>query len=375
MSGITLSSAVRENLLSLQNTAKLTADTQSKLSTGLKVRSAVDNPTSFFTSQSLNARAGDLNALLDNTGLAVQTLQAADEGLSSLTNLVQQARATATQALNTQVTASNLSSDNTSATGATNISSLASVANNEKIVLTTTGVEGTSFTFSASAAAGISFDDLVTDINNNATGLSASFSNGVLTVNGDAGNDLTVSGTLATSLGIAGTATNGVNRDSFVTDFNNLRTQIDQLAGDASFNGVNLLDGDDLTVTFNETGTSTLEISGVTYDSSGLGISAQTNTSFSTDSGIQSALSSLNGALNTLRSQASTFGNNLAVVENRQDFTNNLINTLESGAAGLTLADTNEEGANLLALQTRQQLGSISLSLANQADQAVLRLF
>lgn len=101
MSGITLSSAVRENLLSLQNTAKLTADTQSKLSTGLKVRSAVDNPTSFFTSQSLNARAGDLNALLDNTGLAVQTLQAADEGLSALTNLVQQARATATQALNT----------------------------------------------------------------------------------------------------------------------------------------------------------------------------------------------------------------------------------------------------------------------------------
>jgi len=375
MSGITLSSAVRENLLSLQNTAKLTADTQSKLSTGLKVRSAVDNPTSFFTSQSLNARAGDLNALLDNTGLAVQTLQAADEGLSSLTNLVQQARATATQALNTQITASNLSSDDTSATGATNISSLASVANNDKIVVTTTGVEGTSFTFSASAAAGISFDDLVTDINDNATGLSASFSNGVLTINGAAGNDLTVSGTLATSLGIAGTATNGVNRDSFVTDFNNLRTQIDQLAGDASFNGVNLLDGDDLTVTFNETGTSTLEISGVTYDSSGLGISAQTNTSFSTDSGVQSALTSLNGALNTLRSQASTFGNNLAVVENRQDFTNNLINTLESGAAGLTLADTNEEGANLLALQTRQQLGSISLSLANQADQAVLRLF
>lgn len=176
-------------------------------------------------------------------------------------------------------------------------------------------------------------------------------------------------------MSLAGTFTNGTNRDQFVTDFNNLRTQIDQLAGDASFNGVNLLDGDNLTVTFNETGTSTLEISGVTYDAAGLGISAQTNTGFSTDSGVQSALTSLNGALTSLRSQASTFGNNLAVVENRQDFTNNLINTLESGAAGLTLADTNEEGANLLALQTRQQLGSISLSLANQADQAVLRLF
>lgn len=374
MSGITLSSAVRENLLSLQNTAKLTADTQSKLSTGLKVRSAVDNPTSFFTSQSLNARAGDLNALLDNTGLAVQTLQAADEGLSALTNLVQQARATATQALNTQITATTASSSNTGATGTATVVSQAGVTTGDTITVSTTGADGSTISVTTTATAARNFNQLASVINAT-TGLSASFANGVLSVSGDGGRTVTISGAAATGLSLAGTFTNGTNRDQFVTDFNNLRTQIDQLAGDASFNGVNLLDGDNLTVTFNETGTSTLEISGVTYDAAGLGISAQTNTGFSTDSGVQSALTSLNGALTSLRSQASTFGNNLAVVENRQDFTNNLINTLESGAAGLTLADTNEEGANLLALQTRQQLGSISLSLANQADQAVLRLF
>jgi flagellin-like hook-associated protein FlgL len=374
MSGITLSSAVRENLLSLQNTAKLTADTQSKLSTGLKVRSAVDNPTSFFTSQSLNARAGDLNALLDNTGLAVQTLQAADEGLSALTNLVQQARATATQALNTQITATTASSSDTGAAGTAVAIGTSGIGTGDTITVSTTGADGSTITVTATATAGRDLDGLASVINAQ-TGITASFANGVLSVSGDGGRTVTISGSVGDALGLTGTFTNGTNRDQFVTDFNNLRTQIDQLAGDASFNGVNLLDGDNLTVTFNETGTSTLEISGVTYDAAGLGISAQTNTGFSTDSGVQSALTSLNGALTSLRSQASTFGNNLAVVENRQDFTNNLINTLESGAAGLTLADTNEEGANLLALQTRQQLGSISLSLANQADQAVLRLF
>ena len=96
---------------------------------------------------------------------------------------------------------------------------------------------------------------------------------------------------------------------------------------------------------------------------------------FDTDASINAALSNITDALSTLRSQASTFGTNLTVVENRQNFTTRLINTLEEGAGKLTLADTNEEGANLLALQTRQQLSSTSLSFASQADQNVLRLF
>jgi flagellin len=93
-----------------------------------------------------------------------------------------------------------------------------------------------------------------------------------------------------------------------------------------------------------------------------------------TDAGIDALLSKLSLGLNTLRSQASTFGSNLSSVQNRQDFTKNMINTLQTGAANLTLADTNEEAANLLALQTRQQLSSSALSMASQQDQAVLRL-
>jgi flagellin-like hook-associated protein FlgL len=174
----------------------------------------------------------------------------------------------------------------------------------------------------------------------------------------------------------AGTTAPTTNSDraSFATQFNELRTQIDELADDASFNGINLLDGDNLTVTFNEDATSTLGVDGVTFNSNGLGISSSQNT-FQTDADINAAISDLKGATDTLRAQASKFGSNLSVVETRQDFTKNLINVLETGAANLTLADTNEEGANLLALQTRQQLSSTALSLASQADQNVLQLF
>ena len=269
MADITLSSAVRTNLLALQNTASLLGTTQERLSTGLKVNSALDDPTAFFTASSLSSRAGDLNRLQDFVGNAVQTISAADAGISAITDLVESAEATARQALQT--------------------------------------------------------------------------------------SDATERATLA-------------------TQFDEIRTQIDELAADAGFNGVNLLDGDNLTVTFNEDGTSTLDVTGVTFDSAGLSITGAVG-SFALDADINTAIGELSAATSTLRSQAATFGSNLSVVETRQDFTRNLINVLETGAANLTLADTNEEGANLLALQTRQQLSSTALSLASQADQNVLRLF
>ncbi|MGH1349465.1 MAG: flagellin [Methyloligellaceae bacterium] len=193
-----------------------------------------------------------------------------------------------------------------------------------------------------------------------------------LTIGGDAA-ELTALNLTATTT-YASVATTVADRTNFATQFDELRLQIDQLAKDAQYNGVNLLDGDSLTVTFNEDGTSSLGISGVTFDSSGLGVAAAEN-NFQLDSNITAALTDLESATNTLRSQASAFGSNLSVVETRQDFTKELINVLETGAANLTLADTNEEGANLLALQTRQQLSSTALSLASQADQNVLRLF
>ena len=147
------------------------------------------------------------------------------------------------------------------------------------------------------------------------------------------------------------------------------------MARDASFNGNNLLQSDDLTVIFNEDATSSLTITGVDFDSGGLGINSAAADSFQQDANINATLSELDTAKRTLRSQAATFGSNLSVVEVREQFTKELTNVLETGAANLKLADSNEEGANLLALQTRQQLSSVALSLASQADQQVLRLF
>ena len=126
---------------------------------------------------------------------------------------------------------------------------------------------------------------------------------------------------------------------------------------------------------FNENGTSSLTIAGVTFNSAGLGLTAISGTGFQSDTNIDATITSIDTALNTLRTQASKFGSNLSTVQTRQDFTKQLINTLQTGADALVLADTNEEGANLLALQTRQQLSSTALSLSAQADQAVLRLF
>ena len=167
-------------------------------------------------------------------------------------------------------------------------------------------------------------------------------------------------------------------RSDLATQFNDLRDQLDKLSDDSSFNGINLLQGDLLTMTFNETSTSTLDIqseNGETLNSSYLGLSTIEADALDADTDIDSLISTVKSALGTIRSQASTFGSNLSMVENREDFTKNMINTLETGADDLVLADTNEEAANMLALQTRQQLSSTALSLASQADQAVLRLF
>jgi flagellin-like hook-associated protein FlgL len=126
---------------------------------------------------------------------------------------------------------------------------------------------------------------------------------------------------------------------------------------------------------FNENGSSSLTIAGVTYNTAGLGLSTISGTGFQSDTVIDAALAQIDVTLGTLRNQASKFGSNLNTVQARQDFTKKLINTLETGADNLVLADTNEEGANMLALQTRQQLSTTALSLSAQADQGVLRLF
>ena len=382
-----LSSSVRSNLLSLQSTADLLGKTQERLATGLKVSSALDDPSAFFTASSLNNRAGDLNRLLDSVGLAVQTLEAADAGISAISSLVESAQASAQQALQDGSTTGRVEGS-TALTGATTLNSLN--LDDTDVVSFTVGT-ATAVTFTVGTD-GDNVQELVDFVNNSVADARAELnSDGNLIVETTNGDNLTLAFTdtattntdglealgLATGTGVASVAATGsvnATRQTLATEFDAIRTQIDQLANDASFNGNNLLQNDDVTVIFNEDGTSSLTVGGVDFDASGLGVSASTN-EFQDNASITTALDELETALSSLRTQSSTFGSNVSVIETRQDFTKELINVLETGAANLTLADTNEEGANLLSLQTRQQLSTVSLSLATQADQNVLRLF
>jgi flagellin len=272
MSEIVLTAGVRSNLLQLQKTAELITNTQTKLATGKRVNSALDNPINYFTAQGLTNRASDLGSLLDSMSSGMSTIQAANNGITSITKLVQSAQSLVSQAQQT--------------------------------------------------------------------------------------TDPTV-------------------RSGLATQFDAVLGQITQLARDASFNGINLLDSTtsaNLTVTLNESGSSSVTVNAVNFTATGLTLN-NANNAWGSTADIALASTDLTAALTKLRSQAQSFGSNLSTVQIRQDFTKAMINTLQTGADGLTLADSNEEGANLLALQTRQQLSTTALSLASQASQAVLRLF
>ena len=217
---------------------------------------------------------------------------------------------------------------------------------------------------------------------NNLDGVTADFdTKGHLVISGEQGDDLVMvndahSNVLKNLFGDdVVTATNGSNeRAKYAQQFDNILTQIDELVQDTSYKGINLLNGDSLLVNFNESRTSSLNIKGVTFDSVGLGFTRSANEWISNDD-IDNALNQISKATSLLRAQASEFGQNLSTVQIREDFTQNMINNLQSGADKLTLADMNEEAANMLALQTRQQLATNSLSMANQSAQSVLRLF
>jgi flagellin len=163
-------------------------------------------------------------------------------------------------------------------------------------------------------------------------------------------------------------------RNDLVNQYNNILDQITTTAQDASFNGVNLLGGDTLKLTFNETGKSTLSIHGVNFNAAGLGLANLNAGDFKDNESVQKVVSGLGQASGTLRSQASAFGSNLSIVQIRQDFSKNLINVLQTGSSNLTLADTNEEAANSQALSTRQSIAVSALALANQSQQSVLQL-
>ncbi len=639
---IALTSSMRSNLLSLKNTQSLLDKTQDRLSTGYKVNSAMDNPSSYFTAQSLNSRADDLSTLLDSIGQAISTLEVADEGITTLQEFVEQAKSIANSARDTANVASKAVSENVTFNSATAKTDLltdlvanAAAGDNFTIRLgDATTMEGTSnvsadqtmeqigikenakiemivgdktyeFTFTAAASGitdatvdettgvtkqsfgiGTTLEDFMSEVvytvgrkvlnaevkegkltfntldnsslvirstadfdsgktataatiatattakfakgdnsnntsvtgasiditvngqvqkvdisefidprtgalvaggdtgatslkavvekinstlgsegivaqvngttleiynsNNTGTkptvavtngvlsggddataitanaavtegdakistnfnkvfgfdegytvtitegmtveqfrqavdgleGISADFdSKGHMVISGEQGDDMVLAdsgdGNFIRSLlgGNVVSATNGSNeRAKYAEQFDGVLDQIDQLVQDTSYKGINLLNGDDLTVVFNESRTSTLELKGVTFNSTGLGFTAS-EAEWKDNANIDKSLDQITKATSLLRAQASEFGQNLSTVQIREDFTENMINNLQTGADKLTLADMNEEAANMLALQTRQQLGVNSLSMASQAAQSVLQLF
>ncbi|MGY4503459.1 flagellin [Bradyrhizobium sp. GM24.11] len=190
-----------------------------------------------------------------------------------------------------------------------------------------------------------------------------------------------IGGTLTTALTFSTASTPVADpvaqtaRANLVNQYNNILNQIDSTAQDSSFNGVNLLNGDQLKLVFDETAKSSLNITGVTYNSKGLGLAALTSgVDFIDNAATNKVLTNLNTASSTLRSEASALGSNLTIVQVRQDFNKNLINVLQTGSSNLTLADTNTEAANSQALSTRQSIAVSALSLANQSQQSVLQL-
>jgi flagellin len=285
---ITLTGGMRKNLFSLQNTNSLLERTQKRLSSGLRVQTAVDDPVNYFTALGHRQRAQDLASRKDEMSESIQLVMAANEGVTSITSLIASAKSLAQSAL-------------------------------------------------------------------------------------------------------SASTTNEIN--TLQEQYNTVLTQINEMAKDSGYKGVNLLDGTGITheVKFNENGTHLLIMQGFNASTAssegGLNISSvgtagwHSGTDAATTDGmpdktaINSAITQLDSARTTLRSEAQKLSTNLSTITIRQDFTKGMINTLEDGAAELTNADMNEEGANMLMLQTRQSLGTTSLSLASQAAQSVLRLF
>ncbi|MDX1922999.1 MAG: flagellin [Alphaproteobacteria bacterium] len=271
VSNVSLSSSAKTSLTSLQQTANALQSAQQKLATGKKVNSALDGATAFFASQAFLDRANDLSNVKDGVSTALQTVNAANNGIDAVSKLVDQAKGIATAALQTQ--------------------------------------------------------------------------------------DPTA-------------------RAAFAQQFDDLRSQIDGIVADSSLNGRNLIDGTSsaLTVNFNETSTSTLTIANTDLTSTGLGVAASTN-AFANDSDINAAFSNLTTASTKLRTTAANISDNATIISTRSDFISNSINTLKEASDNLTLDDINEQAANLLALQVKNSLGISALSISNQAQQNVLKLF
>jgi flagellin len=404
MSDISLTAPMRANVFALQQTADLMSRTQNRLATGNRVNSALDNPISFFTAQEHTSRATDLAGLKDAMNEAISTIKAADKAVSSLTTLIDQAKALGTAAKSAaknqiKIQFSNVTAGESVVIGGA--TAYTAVTGSSMITDPLTQFVATSdmSTTVANLAKLINSQDELNDgggvadmkaIAQGSTLVLEAKSNYVAITQGNKDDFYDVTG-VTRAIALSDSSGNQVfsARKTLGEQYGDLMSQIDAIAGSASYGGVNLLNSDDLNVRFES---SALNVKGFSATASDLGLSTTATTdAYAGNGGTYQAsmagwgwslnvevdvdMGKLAAAKSTLQNQSSQLANNLAIIKTQSEFTTNMANTLTEGAGNLTLADMNEEGANMLMLQTRQSLSTTALSLASQAAQSVMRLF
>ncbi len=471
---VALTAGMRSNLVSLQGTVDLLNRTQERLSTGKKVNTALDNPLNYFTAKALNSRASDLAAFKDGMSEAVQTIKAANTGITAIEGLLAQAKAVASTAKagsanvisSVTVDLASVTAGQTISIGGQTLTAVASDNWTQKSINFTAITFGDtitigSTTYTASSADSASTFIVAANMNYSATtflakvgavgAVAAGASSAVATLDlnwatsaitvSENGSGTAISSATVTAVGsnqfsIAGTngqdatnlaaaitaavttitaaasgaqvtltaatgaatltaasvtttATSMTNADvtiasadrlSYATQFNDIMNQLDLVATDSGYKGINFLAaGNTLDVEFGATAGDKITLNG--FDASAAALLAKADgtktatLSWATNANVDVDIAGLTAATATLKTQSSNLSSGLSIINTRQDWVKGMVNTLTEGSDKLTLADMNEEGANMLMLQTRQTLGTTALSLSAQAAQSVLRLF
>jgi flagellin len=372
-----LSAAVRTNLIALQKIASEMGRVQNRLATGKRVNSPSDDPAAYFTASALNARAAALNTVLDGIGTGKKVIETANAGIEGIDSLIKNMRSLANQALTSASTLAEVTGNVTGLTGATAIA-----MDNGDTITVSDGTTTATYTHTG----GQDVQDFIDAVNNTANlNVEARLSSdGRIQLEATGVNNVTIGGSASvgelSAIGLAaGTTTSTSNslRQALAQQFDSIRTQINQLAADAGFNGENLLAGGTLSITLNESGSAAATVSGSLVSATSLGIDPASGAggNFQFDGDLEAFIAELDVASTSLQQMSSNFNAQLSVVSIREDFTKGMSNLLTTGAERLVATDTNEEVAMLLALQTRRDLAATSLSLAAEADKTALRLF
>jgi flagellin len=385
MGDVTISPSTRSALFSLSSMTSEIGKLQTRLASGKRVNNPTDDAGAYFMAAGLSSRASAINGLMSGISNAQSAITAANNGIAAIKSLLNSAQTVANQALQYTQSLVTVTGTNSSAfTTASAIATTAGSATRLKAGDTVTVNDGTT-TATYTAANGDTIQTLLNAVNNTANlkvtaSLSSSgqlkfsaTSNTNVTIGGSTSGTGTIAGVLSLATGTTTYTTNSL-RAGLATQFNSLLAQIDQATADAGFNGINLLTGSSSAVTLNETGTSSVTITGSQATASALGVAAAGNT-FQLDTDINTALTNVSNALTSLQAISTTIGSVATIMQTRIDFNKAMMDTLNTGADALTAADSNEDSAALLALQTRQQIAATSLSLTRGGDTSVLRLF